>query len=282
MELLTGNAELCALLRADGHEEALVALVAKLLDGDVLTDLNAAFELNAHGPEHVDLGVYNVLLKTEGGDAHGEHTAGNGVFIEHGDIAVAHFRKEEGAAHAGGAGADDGDLLFEEALVLGLYHGRDIAGLGVQIALCDEFLDLVDRNCTVDAASRAGILAAAVAYGAADRREGICLLYERQSLGIAALSRHLQVALNGDMSRTRGLAGGGAGFVAVDAVIIAVVEVKLLGTPVIVIGQLMLGILNGAVLGAELLTELYGARGTVFDAAAAGHAVGGVDSRNVC
>ena len=84
------------------------------------------------------------------------------------------------------------------------------------------------------------------------------------------------------MSRTRGLAGGGAGFVAVDAVIIAVVEVKLLGAPVIVIGQLMLGILNGAVLGAELLAELDGARGAVFNTAAAGHAVFGGNSRNIC
>ena len=84
------------------------------------------------------------------------------------------------------------------------------------------------------------------------------------------------------MSRTRGLAGGGAGFVAVDAVIIAVVEIELLGAPVIVIGQLMPGILNGAVLGAELLAELDGARGAVFNAAAAGHAVFGGNSRNIC
>ena len=51
--------------------------------------------------------------------------------------------------------------------------------------------------------------------------------------------------------------------------------------PVVVVGQGLLGILDGSVFGAELLAELRRAGGTYLYALAAGHAVFGVDVRSV-
>lgn len=58
-----------AFCRADCNVECLEAFLAQLLDGYVLADLNAAAELNAHLAQNVDLGLYDVLADTEGGDA---------------------------------------------------------------------------------------------------------------------------------------------------------------------------------------------------------------------
>ena len=70
-----------------------------------------------------------------------------------------------------------------------------------------------------------------------------------------------------------GLARGGTGVVAVYLVIVAVVGIPLFGTPVGGVGKLLLGILHGAVLGAELLTELRRAGGADLYTLAARHAL---------
>ena len=91
--------------------EALVALLAQLVDGEILADLDAALEVDAHLLEHLDLGVDNVLLEAEARDAEGQHAAWHLVFIKHGDVFIAHVRQIVGARQAGRAGTDDGDLL---------------------------------------------------------------------------------------------------------------------------------------------------------------------------
>lgn len=56
------------------------------------------------------------------------------------------------------------------------------------------------------------------------------------------------------------LAGGGAGLVALDAVVVLVVPVPVVLAPVVVVGQGLDGVGDLAVLLAELLAELGGAR----------------------
>ena len=117
---------------------------------------------------------------------------------------------------------------------------------------------------------------------AADGGQGIVLFDQRQRVAVAALGGELEIALHGDVGRARGLAGGGAGVVAVDAVVVAVVPVPVLFRPEVVARQRVLGIgLRRAVLFAQLLAQLHGAGGAVFHAAAAGHAVFGVHVRHV-
>ena len=89
----------------------------------------------------------------------------------------------------------------------------------------------------------------------------------------SALRGELQVALHGDVRRARRLARGCTGIVAVDAVVVAVVDVPLIRAPGGSVRQLVARVLDGAVLRAELLAELHRARGTRFNTAAARNAV---------
>ena len=77
------------------------------------------------------------------------------------------------------------------------------------------------------------------------------------------------------------LAGGCAGVIAVDAVLVAVVDGPLVGAPLHGVGQLLLRVGDGAVLRAELLAQLDRARGAVLHTAPAGHAVLRLDTRHV-
>ena len=158
----------------------------------------------------------------------------------------------------------------------------DVAGLFAQLFLGDEFLYLVDGDCAVKLAAGAGILTAAVADAAADRGERVILLYELERVKVAALGCHLDVALDCDVGRTRGLAGGGTALMAVFLVGVLVVDVPHMLAPVVIVGQRLLGILDGAVLGAQLLAELGGACRTYLYALAAGDALFLVDMCAVC
>ena len=260
-------------LTADGNVEGLVALVAELLDGDVLANFHAAFDLHAHGTDHVDLGIDDILLQLEAGDTVAEHAAGTLVLLEdHG--AVAFLGEVESAAEARRACADNSHLLGEEAVEGGDNLLGDKAGLGLEILLGDELLYLIDGDGLIDAAAGAGILAAAVTDATADGGQGVILLNECQRIGVATLCRHLQIALHGDVGGAGGLAGSSTGIVAVDAVIIAVVLIPHMGTPLLLRGQGMTGILHlAAVLGAQLLTKLHSACGADLHALAAGHAI---------
>ena len=271
LELLARDAELGRLLCADGDVEALVALCAQLLDGDVLADLDAAPEFNAHLAQDVDLGVEHVLFQAEARDAEREHAAGHRVAVEHGH-GVALVGEVVGAAHARGAGADDGDLLRVRAADL-VEQLRHVARGLVQVVVGDEALDLVDGDGLVHAAAGALGLAALVADAAADGRERVFFLDELERVRVAALRGELQVALHGDVRGAGGLARGGAGGHDV-LVVLAVVRVpgalRAQG-----LGELDVVRLLCQVLGrAELLAELERVAGAGLHALAAGDALG--------
>ena len=272
-ERLARDAGQLAALAADGHVEALVALLAQAGDRDVLADLHAALDVDADLLHDVDLGLDDVLLQLIGRDAVAEHAAGLLVLLEHRRL-VAHGGEVVGAAQAGRAAADDGDLLLPAVLDVGAdVHLGDEARLRVQVLLRDELLHRVDGDGLVDGAAGAGVLAAAVAHAPADGRERILPLDELQRLGVLALGGLLQVALDGDVRRAGGLAGRRAGVVAVDPVLVSVVLGPLVRAPLGRIRQFLLGIGLRTVLGAQLLAQLHRAGGAVFHAAAAGDAV---------
>jgi len=278
IKLLARDAELGRLLRADGNVEALVALRAQLLDGDVPADLNAALELDAHLAQDVDLGVEHVFFQPEARDAEREHTAGHRVAVEHGH-GVALVGEVVGTAHAGRAGADDGDLLRVRAADL-VEQLRHVARGLVQVVVGDEALDLVDGDGLVHVAAGALGLAALVADAAADGRERVFFLDEFERVRVAALRGELQVALHGDVRRAGGLARGGAGGHDV-LVVLAVVRVpralRMQG-----LGELDVVRLLCQVLGrAELLAELERVAGAGLHALAAGDALGLVHLGNV-
>ena len=81
----------------------------------------------------------------------------------------------------------------------------------MQVVVCYEALDLVNGDRFVNVAAGALGLALLVADASADGGEGVLFLYKLKSLGVAALSGELEVALNGNVSRAGCLAGRGAG-----------------------------------------------------------------------
>ena len=83
------------------------------------------------------------------------------------------------------------------------------------------------------------------------------------------------------MRGARGLAGGGAGVIAVYHIVVAVIGVPLIRTPLGIVRQLVLRVLDVAVLGAELLAELRSTGGADLDALAAGDALFLIDVRDV-
>ena len=165
--VLAGDAGQAAALAADGNVEGLEALLAQLVQRDVAADLDAVAELGTHLADDVDLGLDDVLLELVAGDTVGEHAAGAVALLEHHGL-VALLGQVKSAGQASGTGADDRDLLIKATAGGGGHHGRNIAGVRIQVALGDELLDLVDRDRLVDASAGAGILATAVADAAAD------------------------------------------------------------------------------------------------------------------
>ena len=273
LQLLARDAEGGGLLCADAEIEGVIALLAQLLDGDVLADLHAAAEDHAQLLEHVDLRVEHGLLQTEARDAVAEHAAGQLVLVEDGDAVVV-AGEVVGAAQTRGAGADDGDLLVAEVKEL-LRHEALVA---LELAVGDEALDLVDGDGAVEIAAGADVLALAVADAAADGGEGVLLLDELQRLEVAALGGELQVA-HGDVRGAGGFAGRGA--LGRDILAVrAVLGVPVLRRPLKIVGQLLV-LVHDRRLGAELLTHLNSVVGAVVGALAAGHALGLVDLRDV-
>ena len=273
--ILDRNTGKAAALAADGHVKGLKALRAQLVERHITTDLHAIAELGTHQANDLDLGLNDVLLQLKAGNAVGEHAARALVFLED-DGLVALLGQIESAGQAGRTGTDDGDLLIKAASARRRHHGRDVAGRGIQIALGDELLDLVDGHGGVHTAAGAGILAAAVAHTAADSGQRVLALNECQRLVIATLSRELQIALNGNVRGAGRLAGSGAGLMRLDAVVVAVVGRPLGVVPLGGIGQLLariLGHLSAGLFAAELLAQLGGAGRTHLDAATAGHAL---------
>lgn len=273
--ILTRNTGKAAALAANSHVEGLKALRAQLVERHIAADLHAVAELGAHQANDLDLGLDDILLQLKAGNTVGEHAARALVLLEN-DRLVALLGQVEGTGQAGRAGTDDCDLLVEAAGARRRHHRRDITGLGIQVALGDELLDLVDSHGGVHATASAGVLAAAVAHAAADSRQRVLALDERQGLVVATLSRELQIALNGDMRGAGRLAGCGAGFVRLDTVVVAIVRRPLGVVPLGGVGQLLARILGHVAAGlfaAELLAQLGGAGRAHLNAATAGHAL---------
>ena len=273
--ILARNAGKAAALAANGNVEGLKALRAQLVERHVATDFHAIAELGTHQANNLDLGLDNILLQLKAGNAVGEHAARALVFLEH-DGLVALLGQVESAGQTGRAGTDDGDLLIESAGTRRGHHRWDIAGRGIQIALGDKLLDLVDGHGLVHATTGAGVLAAAVAHTTADSRQRVLALDERQRLVIATLSRELQIALNGNVRGAGRLAGSGAGLMRLDTVVVAVVGRPLGVAPLGGIGQLLariLGHLSTGLFAAEFLAQLGGTGRTHLNAATAGHAL---------
>ena len=273
--ILTRNTGKAAALAANGNVEGLKALRAQLVERHIATDLNAIAELGTHQANDLDLGLDNILLQLKAGNAVGEHAARALVFLEH-DGLVTLLGQIESAGQTGRAGTDNGDLLVEAAGTRRGHHRRDIAGRGIQIALGDKLLDLVDSHGGVHTAAGASILTAAVAHAAADSGQRVLALDERQRLVIATLSRELQIALNGNVRGAGRLAGSGAGLMRLDTVVVAVVGRPLGVIPFGGVGQLLariLGHLSAGLFAAELLAELGGAGRAHLNAATAGNAL---------
>jgi len=149
--------------------------------------------------------------------------------------------------------------------------------LGLHILLGDELFDLVDADGLVNGSAGAGVLAVLAADGAADCRERVVLFDELQRVLIFAVAGHLDVALDGDVRGAGHLAGGGAGGPGLDAaVVVSVIFVPVALAPFGVVWQLVMGILDGSLFRAELLTQTHGAGGAGLNALAAGHALGRV------
>ena len=143
--------------------------------------------------------------------------------------------------------------------------------LCLKILLGDELLYIVNGDGRVDIAAGAGVLADLVADAAADRREGIFLLYQLKGLGVASLRGELYVALNGNMRRTFRRARRRAGLHDVRA-IRAVIDVVAALIP----GHFLIrgvGIGDMRIAGAQLLAEPDGVGLAVFHALAAGDAL---------
>ena len=118
--------------------------------------------------------------------------------------------------------------------------------LGLHILLGDEFLYLVYLKRCIDGAAGACILAVLAADAAADCREGVILLDELESIGVAAVGCHLDVALNCDVSRACNLAGCGAGGPGLDrSVFVFVIFVPVILAPLGLVGKLVMRILDG-------------------------------------
>ena len=263
-----------AALTADGNIERLVALLFKLSYRDILADLNAALDIGAELFDDIDLCGDNILFKLVAGDAVGEHTAGDRVLFENGGL-VTHLCEIVCRTQTGRTAADDGNLLVERAVgrLNGLFGHESV--LSVEVEIGDELLDRVYRNGSVNLATGALGFASLVADASADSRERVLGFYHRESLAVLALVGEAQISLNGHVRGTCRLARSGAAGICVGHTRgVAVVLIPCIGSPDVVVRQGSMRIFDlGAVLAAELLTHLDGARRAGLNALAAGYAL---------
>lgn len=142
----------------------------------------------------------------------------------------------------------------------------------MQVLFRDELLDVVDCNGFVDGAPCAGGFATLIADASADCGERIVLFDKFQRFPVLAFFGFSYVALNRDVSGTCNLTRRRTRFVAVDAVVVAVIFVPLVGSPAEIVGEFVLRIFDFALFRAKFLSEFYRAGGAVFHALAARHA----------
>jgi hypothetical protein len=116
-----------------------------------------------------------------------------------------------GAGHAGGAGADDGDLLVE---ALWCRSGSWAGCSGAPAFISCSAMNFLISSMAMGSSTVPRVQASSqylVADAAADGGERVVLLDELQGVLILALAGHLDVALDGDVGGAGHLAGGGAG-----------------------------------------------------------------------
>ena len=146
-------------------------IVKQLVDGHSLADNGVGNDLNAHLLEVFDLDSNDLVLgQTELGNTVDQNAAGLVEGLVNGDV-IAHLAQIARAGEAGGAGADDGDLV-----AVGL--GRDylgLIGLG-HMVVGNEALETADADgLALDAADALGLaLLLLRTYTAADRGQGVC------------------------------------------------------------------------------------------------------------
>ena len=179
LQFFARNIQPGALLCADGHIEALVALGTELFDCDIPADFSVHLEVDTHLLQNFDFALQRCTVQTIAGYTHDEHAARLRIAVKDGDILITHTGQVVGTAQTRGAGTDDGDLL-----VIGLVDGaaiqtlRDIALCALEVLFGNEFLDLVNGKRLIQRTTGAGIFTAAVADISTDRGEGIVLLDE--------------------------------------------------------------------------------------------------------
>ena len=95
---------------ADRNIECLVTLRAQFVQRDVLADLDAGLDLNAHLSHHVDLCLNDILLELVGRNTVAQHTACHLILLKN-SRAIAFFCQIERCGKSCRTTADDCDLL---------------------------------------------------------------------------------------------------------------------------------------------------------------------------
>ena len=253
-------------LASDCDIKRLVALRSQLVESDVFAHVDSRLELDSEFTQHVDFRFDDVLFEFVGRNAISEHTAKALVLFEHGGF-VSLRGEIIRAAESRGACADDGNLLAPLFVNVGRNDDfGNISRFRVQILLCDELLDVVDCDGFVYRSARASRFATLVADASANRREGIVFLDERKSVAVFAFFCLAYVALNRNVRGACDLARRRTRFIAVDAVFISVIFVPFVGAPAEIVGKLVFGIFDFALLGAKFLSEFDCACGAGFHA----------------
>ncbi len=270
-------------LKTDSKVECLVALVTEFLNGYVLTNFNAALNLNAEFADNIDFSGNNVFLKFVRRNAVNHHAARLVMFFKDGRL-VTHGSQVVGTGKTCRAGTDDSDLLAPLLNLVGLNGNfRNITGLLEEIALSDELLNLVDGNCLVDSTTGAGFLALTVADTSADSRERVLFLDEGKSVIVTTLFSHLKVALNSDVSRAGRFTRSSTGLPGLLTLMVTIVRIPSGLEPDMLsrIFHEVVGLLR-TIFEFEFLTKTNSANRAVLYAATAGNAVVRVNMGTVC
>ena len=206
LHLLSGDVQLAGEHGPAADEDGIIVL-PEFFKGDILADAGVEVNLHAQVLDHLDLRLQDVLGEAVFGDPHRHPAARHGQGFK--DIHAISVRGQiVGGRQAGRTGADNGNLF-----IFFLLDFRDVAGLGVQVQIGHEALEVHDVDGLFDLAPHAGLLAGMVADPAADGREGVLLFDELEGFLVLARGDEGHIALDADVGGTGRLAGGGPEFV---------------------------------------------------------------------
>ena len=268
------NACKTSTLHTDCDEECLVTLLTEFLNRYIRTNVNAILELNTHRFDDVDLRLNNVLLQTIGRNTVQHHTAGTRLTLEYG-YRVTIPTEEVSCSKTCRATTDNSNLVFiSPHTAIMLLAKRYVTGFFLHIKRCDELLDLVDRQRLIDGTTGTCILTAAVTDMSTDCRKRIIFLDKCQRIGIPALRSKLQIALHGNMRRTRGFTGCGSGLMGLDTVLIPIILCPHMRSPWLLRRQRLLRVSHCcSVFFTQLLSQLQRSSRAMLHTASARHTV---------